>query len=221
MSAVSAVPVNLFLYFWLPLFLIFFCMCILIGLTLALLLLRKPIDRKTSGAFVLALASIVLIGGLWSIYLSPTSTEDVRKMYFQDVITIEGNENATFPVTLWDGDYLLIEVTTNPRFENPAPVGTPFFNIYLLNPQGRLICLEEWTRWAGYEKRLAYGQHTVDIMNPNDFDIKCFVTLIVTGIVEYRALAPIGSLLTLMSLPIFGFGVWFLFPKDGTIADTS
>ena len=209
--------------YWWPLLLLVFGAAVL-GVVLSALLgffigRRASMTRKTGGVLVLTLASIVLLTGVWCVYLSPTSTVSKTKLFLQDYVLLKGTKNVTnsdlvigslrrFPIPVEDRDRLTIQATTNPRFEMPAPSGTPFFHIYLRNPQGYVIRFEEWIRQSWYDIKLASGEYVVEIVNPNEFDIWCFVTFTVTGDVEYRPLESVGSWLALVSLPIFGSGLW-------------
>ena len=68
------------------------------------------ITMKNGGALALTLASVLLLSGLWCIYLSPVSTaREQTKQFIQDSVTLNENwDIVTYTVTVEDTDRLTI-----------------------------------------------------------------------------------------------------------------
>ena len=52
------------------------------------------------------------------------------------------------------------------------------------------------------------GVYTVELKNTNNYAIRCYVQVTSSRQVTYRVLEAGGQWLTLISLPIFGLGIW-------------
>ena len=227
---------------------------------------------RTGGALALTLASVLFLSGVWCIFLSPVSTINKTKQFFQDRTTLEMQTSpeglpqpgyhAEFTIRIEEGDTLTIQVhsvsfagpylnssiqvtpgicekeespidieegnaseslepdstgiTAVPypsvNIENgtviaPSPVAS--ITIYLKDLSRRQIWSEHKIDHTVFSIQLVSGYYIVELFNPHaDINVECFWTYTVTGDVEYRPLQPVGSLLILVSLPIFGYGFW-------------
>ena len=192
---------------------------------------------KAGGSLVLTLASVLLLSGLWCIYLSPVSTaREQTKQFIQDSVTLNENwDIVTYTVTVEDTDRLTITLhrTTfagpylNSSSIPPTNIGDgvgiafllPQVSLHLYDPFDHIIWSEQGTHIHS-TIQLAAGKYKLSIYNGNDFKVECFITLKVMGDVKYQPLQPVGSLLILVSLPTFGLGIWNLF-EDRSKGDKS
>ena len=232
--------------------------CVILGViffvVLAILIGRRvTVTVKTGGVIALTLASILLLSGIWCIYLSPVSTRSETKLFFQENLLLETNARWFYPIWIDDGDTLSIRIervqiwgpflndfieiivkesvpsipiNMEKAFDNEllesiseenvtliddgdtlAPL--PVVSVYLFDTMNYSIWSEEYAYRAYHSAQLASGKYLVEIVNPHwEVEERCFVTFTVTGDVEYRPLEPFGQLMILVSLPIFGLGIW-------------
>ena len=170
-------------------------------------------------AVALVFASILLLSGAWCVYFSPVSTVQETKLLREHFTELEGTElggndysSVTYPVDVEDRDVVTIQlnrVGTDiylSSHEESIVLHVRGVNIYLKDPDGHVIWSDEHTLHAAYSIQLASGQYTIEIGNPGELGVNCFVTFTVDGYVDYRPLEPVGSLLILVSLPVFCLG---------------
>lgn len=201
---------------------------------------KEGMRDRAAAVVIFTLASILLLSGLWCIYLSSTVVvRDEPKLFLQKNVGLRVDlKRMTYRFSVEDRDKLRIllhgvrysdsiNLTVAPpvtNYSGPiyatedndsiisfpplfAPL-VPRIYIYLLDPYDRVIWCEEGVSHAVYSVELASGEYAIVLVNPNEFDVWCFVSLTVKGDVQFRPLEPVGSLLILIALPIFGLGVW-------------
>jgi len=192
--------------------------CVILGVIFFVLLAiligrRVTVTMKTGGVVALTLASVLFLSGVWCIFLSPLSTIDKTKLFFQQNLLLETNGRWLYPIWIDDGDTLSIRVERvqiwGPFLNDSIVVPLPVVSVYLVDLVNHSIWSEEYAYDAYHSAQLASGKYQVEIVNPHsEVDKRCFVTFTVTGDVEYRPLEPLGQLMILVSLPIFGLGIW-------------
>lgn len=189
----------------------------IIGLiTLGYLLGRKKaITFKTGGAIAIALASILLLSGVWCIFLSPTTTYTETKESYSRSLSLEGYEAWNREFSLEAND--VIDGSINLRFDmlqNDSQV----FSVYLYDPNDNLLFSDIHVSYSYFNvKVLESGGYLVVIENINPEKIDVYLYISAYEKLTIRPLEPVGTWLTLISLPIFGLGIWIsIAPKRTT-----
>lgn len=189
----------------------------IIGLiTLGYLLGRKKaITFNTGGAIAIALASILLLSGVWCIFLSPTTTYTETKESYSRSLSLEGYEAWNREFSLEAND--VIDGSINLRFDmlqNDSQV----FSVYLYDPNDNLLFSDIHVSYSYFNvKVLESGGYLVVIENINPEKIDVYLYISAYEKLTIRPLEPVGTWLTLISLPIFGLGIWIsIAPKRTT-----
>ena len=80
----------------------------------------------------------------------------------------------------------------------------------LIYDRDRSVVWSEMNTTFGYfrAETLKSGLYRVEVQNLNQEAFECYVQVTLSVEVTYRPLEPLGSWLILMSLPVFGLGVW-------------
>ena len=166
---------------------------------------RVTITVRTGGALALTLASILLLSGLWCMFLSPTMEYTQTKDSFYREISIDGLESWSYSIDIQEKDNLVVSVDGIRAYNGSGKA----FNVYIYDPDGDVVWSEANTTYSHSTiKVLRSGVHRVEAQNPNQNAIECYVHVTVTAKVIYRVLEPLGQWLSLVSLPIFGLGMW-------------
>jgi len=198
----------------LPLIIVVVVVIGIIGLVVFGMLLsrRVTLTIKMGGAMALTLASIILLSGLWCMFLSPTMTySDTRESFYRQV-SIGGSTSWSYSFSVQEGETIDGSVdgiiTSNASFyisEN----STKTFSIYVYDPNNNILWSQTDVTSAHLSIKALYsGVHRIEIRNPNPQSIDCYVYVSVYTKGTFRPLEPAGQWLSLISLPIFGFGIW-------------
>jgi len=215
---------------------------LLLFLLLAALLARSTygVQRETGGVFALTFASVILLSGLWAVYLSPTSTYTEFKGRFDYNPTIEPFGFVVYPFAAEAGDLVTGNAGSPPYWIEPEPKPCPecpgviegnrsdivvievnssdiiwpppergLISVYIRDPRGNVV-------WSNLRVVNAYfsiravetGIYQVEIRNLSPRNLDCYLGFSIEATVRFRPLEPLGSWLSLVSLPIFGLGAW-------------
>jgi len=167
---------------------------------------RVAINMKTGGSVTLTLASILLLSGLWCILLSPMATYPETKDSFYQSVSINGLGNWSYSLSVQEGDTLTVSVSPEIR---DADASAKTCKMYIYDPDGITVWLETTATYPYANiKALKTGVYRVEAVNPNQEAISCFMQITLSRGVTYRPLEPLGEWLSLISLPIFGLGIW-------------
>jgi len=170
---------------------------------------RVTMTLRTGGAVALTLASILLLTGLWSMFLSPVVTYQETKDSFYNSVSIDGLKAWGYTFTVQDGDIIGGSVGGIRVDEVPDTAGKTF-NLRIYDPSDNIIWSETNTTYSKYFniKAVRSGIYRAEVRNPNREDIECYVQVTISAKVTYRPLEPLGQWLSLISLPVFGLGIW-------------
>lgn len=177
--------------------------------------------RRIIEALVLAGATVILLSGLWCIYLSPTehilppNLGDVNIVWAKKFPTREFQPNGVinYNFSAEEGQYVQVEIS-NLWFTEHKTID------YAIYDSQNNIVLENHFVFSGTVKfgflSKTTEQYTLKIYNqPN------VATQLTTKIIGYHAtfkpLASVGIFLILISLPLYGFGVWLITRKRRSI----
>jgi len=164
------------------------------------------IPVKTGGAVTLTLASVLLLSGLWCMFLSPMATYPETEDSFYRSVSIDRLGNWSYSLSVREEDTLMVSVSPEIRDPN-ASVKT--CKIYIYDPDGIAVWSETTATYTYVNiKALKTGVYKVEAVNPNQEAISCFVQITLSREMIYRPLDPLGQWLSLISLPIFGLGIW-------------
>lgn len=179
---------------------------------LALLLLmgrRVTVTTRTGGALALTLASILLLSGAWCVFLSPTTTHQETKESLNRQISINGLDSWSYSFTAREGDTLSVSVDGIRAYNGDAMVLVKAFNFYVYTYEGEAVWSETNITDSYFSiSLLKSGLYKVEAENPHSHMIRCYLQLSVSEEVTYRPLEPVGQWLSLISLPVFGLGLW-------------
>jgi len=167
---------------------------------------RVTVSLRTGGAVTLTLASIILLSGLWCVFLSPTITHSETKESLYRNISISGSGNWSYSISMQERNTLMVSVSRDVR---DSDIAGKVYRVYVYDPDGTVVRSETTTTYAQINLRaLESGVYKVEAQNPNQQDIEFNVQIIVSAEVTYRPLEPLGQWLSLISIPIFGLGMW-------------
>jgi len=195
-------------------------------------------SSQVIGALTLTIASIILLSGIWCYYLSPTvdRTKVIDSYKYHLAIEKYTSRSITFPVE--KGETITITVRAPvvkipPRYESTMH-GVDYyylvpsehlnrtsitvkvmviekFNVKIFDPDGELISQELNVEHAHFRiKALKSGTYKVEIENLVGLTITVPVHIIRTIKTTIRPLEPGGQWLSIISLPIFAFGIWMI-----------
>jgi hypothetical protein len=83
------------------------------------------------------------------------------------------------------------------------------FNVYIYDPDAYIVWSETNVTHSYFNiKALKSGLYKLVVQNPNPHDVGCYIGITVSAKVTHRPLEPLGQWLSLISLPIFGLGIW-------------
>lgn len=167
---------------------------------------RVTVSLRTGGAVTLTLASIILLSGLWCVFLSPTITHSETKESLYRNISISGSGNWSYSISMQERNTLMVSVSRDVR---DSDIAGKVYRVYVYDPDGTVVRSETTTTYAQINLRaLESGVYKVEAQNPNQQDIEFNVQIIVSAEVTYRPLEPLGQWLSLISIPIFWLGMW-------------
>ena len=137
--------------------------------------------------------------------LSPTMTYSETKDSFYRQLSIGGLESWSYSIDVQVDDTLMIHADGIRAYNDSSRN----FSLYVYDPDGEIFQSETNTTYAHFSmKALKSGQYRIEVRNPNQSTVECNVQTTVSAKVTHRPLEPLGQWLSLMSLPIFGLGIW-------------
>lgn len=173
-------------------------------------ILPKMRRLSLGGAVASTLASILLLSGLWCMLLSPTARYTETRDRFSHQIVIEPARNWTYHIDLWEGENLIVSLS---RAVVRDETNKSYIEIFVYDRDD----ITYWA-WAGIAEYKDFkirkvdkpGPYKVEIRNPfyQQSPLECHIGFTVIREVTYRPLEPLGQWLFLVSLPIFGLGMW-------------
>jgi Na+-transporting NADH:ubiquinone oxidoreductase subunit NqrC len=186
----------------------------------------KSGGAQVLGALTLTSASIILISGIWCYYLSPTVEYTKTIERYEYMLHIEGLEtkSVTFPAR--EGEMITVTVGMRVPFKIPPPPidanvpieivemprkMPPHFDIQVFDPDGGLIWQDLNVTHSHFRsKALKSGNYKIEVRNLGTEIITVPLYIRRTIKLVTRPLEPGGQWLSLISLPIFGFGIWMI-----------
>ena len=169
---------------------------------------RVAMNIRTSGAIALTLASIILLSGLWCMFLSPTSSYYENRENFYTEISIEGQNTWNYEVKIFEEDTLDGYINELTVYES-SKVLSNAFNFRIYDQDNNVVWSRNNVSNANFNlKSVKTGEYRIEVHNPNDKIVDFSIRFTVRGKVMHRPLNPIGQCLSIISLPTFGFGIW-------------
>lgn len=164
---------------------------------------RSP-SRQMVGAIALTLASVILISGVWCIALSPTSDYTQFKDRYEYSLSIEVLASKSVTFTAERDETIEVSVGIAARIMKDEA-----FDVYVFDPEGEVIWQDlNVTDSHLRTKALKSGTYELEVKNLSSNTITCSIYINRMSIVTIRPLEPAGQWLSLISLPIFGLGIW-------------
>lgn len=170
---------------------------------------RLSLSAPKGGVIALTLASMMLLSGLWCMFLSPTVTYSETKDSVYRSLTIDGKESWTYTFSANAGDFIEGSVNSMIIYNMSEKTLQDVFSVYTYNPLGAVIWSEVNVTGAYFSlKASTSGDYETRVYNPSTQPIRCNFSMSIRTTVTYRTLEPFGSWLSLVSLPVFGLGMW-------------
>jgi len=191
----------------------------LLLLVVLLVFVKRPSpSREASGAITLTIAAVILLSGVWCNWISPTyDTRKYEEIAVRSLLieplgtvtqTFEAEKGQEIEVNIdFTGPVRVIQVPG--RFEEPI---FPIFSVKIYDPSGRLI-------WAQINVTKGFfmqptsvkesGTYRIEVSNHQKEVVSLTMRVQDRAKITVRPLEPLGQWLTLISIPIFGLGVWF------------
>ncbi len=153
-------------------------------------------------------------------FLSPIATYSRTRDSLHREISIEGLTNWTYRFSAEQGDALEIFLDgVRITYDIPAPPPSPDpkvlnkpqreISIRLYDPDDNVIWSETNVTYTYFDvEALKSGVYRIEVQNLSQDAIECYIGITVSWEVTYRPLEPLGQWLSLISLPIFGLGIW-------------
>jgi len=182
---------------------------VLFLLVLGILMSRRvTITMRTGGAVALTLASILFLTGLWSMFLSPMATYQETKDSFYNAVLIDGLKTWEYTFSVQEGD--TVGGSIGIRIDGGPNASGKTFNLRIYDANNNVVWSEANTTYSKYFniRALNSGVYKVEVQNLNRETIEVYVQITISAKVTFRPLDPLGQWLSLISLPIFGLGVW-------------
>jgi hypothetical protein len=180
----------------------------LIGQRGAISIGRRVKISRISGAIALTLASIILLSGLWCIFLSPTSTYYENRENFYTEISIDGQDVWIYDFKMIEEDALDGSIGVLRTYESNE-VSSSTFNFRIYDQNNNVIWSRNNVSNAHFNlMSLRLGEYKIEVQNPNSQIVDYSIRFAVRGKVTHRPLDPVGQWLSIISLPVFGLGIW-------------
>jgi hypothetical protein len=168
------------------------------------LMASRPPSREMVGAVALTLAFVVLISGVWCIALSPTTDYTHFKDRYEYSLSIGGLASKSVTFTAERDETIEVSVGVTVRIMKGEA-----FDVYIFDPEGEVIWQDLNVTDSHFRtKALKSGTYKVEVKNLGSNTITCPIYINRTIRVTARPLEPAGQWLSLISLPIFGLGIW-------------
>lgn len=164
----------------------------------------RPPSREMVGAIALTLAAVILISGVWCMALSPTTDYPQFKDRYEYSLSIRGYASKSVTFTAEKGETLDISVGLTARIMKGEA-----YNVYVFDPEDEVIWQDlNVTDSHLRTEALMSGTYEVKVENLSPNTITCPIYMNRTVRVTIRPLEAAGQWLSLISLPIFGLGIW-------------
>lgn len=168
------------------------------------LMAYRPPSREMVGAVALTLALVALISGAWCIALSPTTDYTHFKDRYEYSLSIGGLASKSVTFTAERDETIEVSVGLAVRIMKDEA-----FDVYIFDPEGEVIWQDLNVTDSHFRtKALKSGTYKVEVKNLSSHTITCPIYINRTIRVTARPLEPAGQWLSLISLPIFGLGIW-------------
>jgi hypothetical protein len=169
---------------------------------------RIKTNARLSGTIKLTLASIILLSGLWCMFLSPASTYYENRENFYTEISIDGQNSWSYEIKLYEADTLdgsINELRTYERYN----VSSTTFNFRIYDQDNNIVWSRNRVSNANFNlKPVKPGDYKIEVQNPNNQIVDYSIRFTIRGKVTHRPLNMLGQWLSIISLPVFGFGIW-------------
>jgi hypothetical protein len=163
---------------------------------------------RIRGGITLSLASIILLSGVWCIYLSPTSTYYEYRENFNTEISIDVQDIWTYNFKMYKEAALDGSISVLKTYGSNE-VSSSTFNFKIYDQNNSVI-------WSRNNVSNAYfnlqsvqpGEHRIGVQNPTNQIMDYNIRFTVREKLTHRPLEPVGQWLSIISLPVFGLGIW-------------
>ena len=164
-------------------------------------------ERKSIGAVILTVATLLLFIGLWCIYLSPPviyGPSDLNIAWYRSFREQHFPPNATkiFPFNAEDDQYVRIYI------ENVEVVTSRSFDVLIYDPENNIVYQRTSASTIDLIPRKT-GEYTLEIHNQPYVETELTVEIIGYYAV-FKPLIPTGQLLILTSIPLYGLSIWLI-----------
>ncbi len=208
----------------------------LIVLAVLVAVVKRPSpSREASGAIALTVAAVILLSGVWSMWLSPTY--DVKKNELMPMWIFRGeiisggpfglgpHSFVTYHFDVEQGQWIQIRMspagyikgvrTTGGELVTGAGVSVYDMSVYASN-RSLIFTITNVSKALIVEPLYVAesGIMAVEVSNPASNEVMLVLEVRDIDSITTRPLEPIGRLLMLISIPIFGLGVWFTRSKS-------
>jgi hypothetical protein len=169
---------------------------------------RVGMNFGASGGIAFTLASIILLSGLWCIYLSPTSTYYEYRENFNTEISIDVQDFWTYYFKMNEGDSLDGSISVLRTYEGNE-VSSSTFNFKIFDQNSSVIWSRNSVSNAYFNlQSVKHGEHRIEVQNPTNQIVDYSIRFTVREKLTHRPLDPVGLWLSIISLPIFGLSIW-------------
>ena len=167
---------------------------------------RLKTNVRISRTITLTLASIILLSGLWCMFLSPASTYYENRENSYTEISIDGQNSWSYDFKMYEGDTLDGSITELWTYERYNVSST--FNFKIYDQDNNIVWSRNRVSNANFNlKPVKPGDYMIEVQNPNNQIVDYSIRFTIRGKVTHRPLNPIGQWLSIISLPMFGFGI--------------
>ncbi|MEM4311890.1 MAG: hypothetical protein QXX95_05820 [Nitrososphaerales archaeon] len=185
--------------------------------------MKRPSSKESSGAIALTIASVILLSGFWSIWLSLTyDTRRYDEVAFRSIIleplssqtiTFEAKKGQEIEIKIY---YVGTErVIPKPgivvKTLTPPTLIFPSFSVKIYDPSNKLVWAQANVTSLSYTHPPVSdsGTFRIEVNNPQEELLSLNIRVQDRSKLTVRPLEPLGHWLILISLPVFGLGVWF------------
>lgn len=177
----------------------------------------------TSGAISLTLASIVLLSGIWSMWLSPTydnrKYEEIQRT--NSLLSPNSTIRYSFETTKGQEIKVIVDAVYVPASTQGAENSfhesiTASISATIYDSKENVVFQQANVTYVDVVKPILIqdgGTYQIEVTNNQNRTINVGIVVIDATKTVTRSLEPTGQWLTLISLPIFALGIWFLIPK--------
>ena len=181
----------------------------LIGQRGALSITRRiGLKIRISGATSFTLATIILLTGFWCVFLSPTSTYYENRENFYTEISIDGQDVWTYDFKMYEEDALDGSISVIKTYESNG-VSSNTFNFQIYDQNKNVIWSRNNVSNSHFNlQSVKLGEYKIEVKNPTNQIVDYSIRFSVRGKHAHRPLDPAGQWLSIISMPVYGLGVW-------------